>query len=75
MKERPSSAEPFSDAVDATIAGILEDPHRYAIVERQSRRALVSGFQYAIYYRVGEGTVVILSCTHFRRHPRRRRIE
>lgn len=69
-KENPRIGERFADAVDATIASLLENPFQYAIVKRQTRRARVAGFPYGIFYRIAEDHVVVTACTHFSRHPR-----
>lgn len=69
-KENARLGEAFADAVDATVAAVLENPYLYAIVKRQSRRARVKGFRHGIYYRIAEDHVVITACTHFRRHPK-----
>ncbi len=70
-KQNPRAGEAFADAVDATVATVLENPYLHAIVKRQSRRARVAGFPYGIFYRIGDDHVVVTACTHFRRHPRR----
>jgi toxin ParE1/3/4 len=69
-KQNPRLGEVFADAVDGTVAAVLENPYLYAIVKRQSRRARVTGFRHGIYYRIADNHVVITACTHFRRHPR-----
>ncbi len=60
----------FSDAVDAAVEVIRENPYLYAVVKRQTRRALVSGFPYGLYYRIAEDCIVVSACTHHSRHPR-----
>jgi plasmid stabilization system protein ParE len=69
-KQNPQLGEVFADAVDSTVAAVLENPYLYAIVKRQSRRARVTGFRDGSYYRIADDHVVITACTHFRRHPR-----
>jgi plasmid stabilization system protein ParE len=74
-KDNPALGKVFSDAVDAAITGIVANPHLYAIVTRQTRRAPVPGFPYGVYYRIGHDHLIVTSCTHYRRNPRHWRAE
>jgi plasmid stabilization system protein ParE len=51
--------------------GIAEHPLRYPVIRRNTRRALLRRFPYAIYYRVYGDVIVVVACMHGRRDPRR----
>jgi toxin ParE1/3/4 len=60
----------FLDALDATIVRIVRHPLAFAPGERGLRRALVSRFPYAIYFRIYPEAVVVVGVLHAKRHPR-----
>jgi toxin ParE1/3/4 len=60
----------FRDALDATVARVLRHPFANAAGERGLRRALVSRFPYAVYFRAYPEAIVIVGVLHGRRHPR-----
>lgn len=61
----------FLAAADALINGIAEHPLRYPVIRRNTRRALLSRFPYAVYFRIYEEVVVVVACMHGRRNPGR----
>jgi plasmid stabilization system protein ParE len=63
----------FIRAVDAVLASIVREPEAYPVVYRQSRRALLRRFPYAVYFLADAEQVEVAACLHFRRHPRRLR--
>jgi toxin ParE1/3/4 len=60
----------FRDALDATIARALRHPLVYAAGDRGLRRALVSRFPYAVYFRIYPDALVVVGVMHGRRHPK-----
>jgi plasmid stabilization system protein ParE len=60
----------FGQALDALVARIADNPLVYQSVHRETRRAVLSRFPYAIYFRVLEDQIVVLAI-HGRQHPRR----
>jgi plasmid stabilization system protein ParE len=60
----------FRDALDATVGRILRHPLAYAAGDRGLRRALVSRFPYAVYFRMYPDAIVIVGVMHGRRHPK-----
>jgi len=60
----------FGAEVDAVISRIIEHPLAYAPVRGETRRAVLSRFPYAIYFRVTRETIVVLA-VHGRQHPAR----
>jgi plasmid stabilization system protein ParE len=69
--QRPGLGEEFLIAVDAAKNRIANDPVKFPVIHRETRRVLLRRFPYGLYYRVLEDTVVIVACMHGRRDPRR----
>lgn len=59
----------FRVAVDRTIDFIREYPEQYQVVYRQTRRALVHGYPYALFYTVDQQQIVVIACLHMARDP------
>lgn len=57
-------------ALDATIARVLRHPLAYAAGDRGLRRALVSRFPNAVYFRIYPDALVVVGVMHGRRHPK-----
>ena len=60
----------FRDATDKAIDSIREHPEQYQIVYHQTRRALVDGYPYALFYAVTQTQVIVVSCFHTARDPK-----
>ena len=69
--QRAGLGAEFLSAAQALIDPIAENPHKHPVVGRNTRRALLRRFPYAIYYRVYDEIVVVVACMHGRRDPRR----
>lgn len=59
----------YRDALDATIIRILRYPVAFEPGERGLRRALVSRFPHALYFRVYPEAVVVVGVLHAQRRP------
>jgi plasmid stabilization system protein ParE len=70
-RQRPGLGHDFLAAAQALIDAIAEHPVRYPVVRRDTRRALIRRFPYAIYYRIHDDVVVVVACMHGRRSPTR----
>jgi plasmid stabilization system protein ParE len=69
--QRPGLGREFLAAADALISTLAQHPLRYPIVRRNTRRALMRRFPYAMYFRVYDEVIVVVACMHGRRNPRR----
>ena len=69
--QRAGLGAEFLSAARALIDVIAENPFKHPVVRRNTRRALLRRFPYAIYYRVYDEVVVVVACMHGRRNPRR----
>jgi len=68
--QRPGLGEEFLAAVDASLDTLEHFPEIFARVHGEVRRAIVSRFQYAVFYRVESKRVVVLSVLHTARDPK-----
>jgi plasmid stabilization system protein ParE len=69
--QRPGLGHEFLAAADALIAAIAEHPLSFPVIRRNTRRALMRRFPYAMYFRIYDEVVVVVACMHGRRNPRR----
>jgi plasmid stabilization system protein ParE len=70
-RQRAGLGEEFLAAVQATLDRITAHPTMYAVIHRDTRRALLERFPYGIFYRVYDDVIVAVACMHGRRDPRR----
>jgi len=70
--QRLGSDSEFLAMLRSTRDRILEHPEAYPVPHRDTRRALLlERFPYGLFYRIYGDTIVIVSCMHARRDPRR----
>jgi plasmid stabilization system protein ParE len=62
--------EQFVAAVNSSFDAVERYPEMFATVHREVRRALVSRFPYAVFYRVETRRIVVLAILHTARDPR-----
>jgi plasmid stabilization system protein ParE len=60
----------FAQEVDSLIARIVGNPVAFPRVHNETRRAVLSRFPYAIYFRTSQDAVVVLA-VHGRQQPSR----
>jgi plasmid stabilization system protein ParE len=65
----PGLGVQLRDEADRTAAKILQAPRQWRIIETDIRRALMTRFPFAVYYRVFPDHVQILAVKHHQRHP------
>jgi plasmid stabilization system protein ParE len=68
--QRAGLGEEFLAAVDATFDAIERIPEMFRRVHGEVRRANVSRFPYAVYYRIDPKSVVVLTVLHTARDPK-----
>jgi len=68
--QRAGLGEEFLGAVDASFDAIEQFPEMFARVHGEVRRAVVSRFPYAVFYRVEPKRVVVLAVLHMARDPK-----
>jgi plasmid stabilization system protein ParE len=65
------ASERFLQAVKRSLLLIAENPLQYQTVFGRYRKAMVRPFPYALIYTTTDTEIVVVACTHGRRHPRR----
>lgn len=60
----------FGLAVETLLARIVDNPLLFQCVHSETRRAILSRFPYAIYFRITESQIVVLA-VHGRQHQSR----
>ncbi len=60
----------FGTEVDEVVARIVANPFAFQRARGETRRAILSGFPYAIYFRATDDEIVVLA-VHGRRDPAR----
>jgi toxin ParE1/3/4 len=68
-RAREGLGEEFLVEVRAAIDTVLTAPQAYAVLHRQTRRALVARFPYGLFYRLVGDVVVFVACMHTHRDP------
>lgn len=71
QKQRTSLGHDFLDEVLSTFQSIVERPLTYPVMYRNTRRALLRRFPFAVYFRVEQRAIVVTAVLHGSRHPRR----
>lgn len=59
----------FLDEVQLTLEAIGETPLSFPSVHRETHRALVSRFPFAIFYRLKDSNIIVVAIMHGSRHP------
>jgi plasmid stabilization system protein ParE len=67
-EQSPLTATRFCRTVDEKLQLLRENPFQYQRVIGQARRALLRDFPQAPFYIATDDEIVIVACTHGRRH-------
>jgi len=66
---RSDLANDFASAIDRAFEAITDNPLGYGVTQSDIRAAPVSGFPYAVYYRVLRNRIRIVAIHHTSRDP------
>ena len=69
--QRTGLGEEFLAEVNRELERIGEMPELYAVLRRDTRRAMLSRFLYSLLYRLVGEEVIVVACFHGKRDPRR----
>jgi plasmid stabilization system protein ParE len=69
--QRPGLGDELLDEIQATLQRIEARPRLHAVVHRDTRRALLHRFPYAVFFRDMADVIVVVACFHVKRDPRR----
>ena len=67
---RAGLGKEFAQAVDEIVSRIVENPLAYQGAYKETRRAVLSRFPYAVYYRLA-GQDIVVQAVHGRQHQSR----
>lgn len=67
---RAGLGDAFGAEVDAAVARIIEHPLAFPRVRGETRRAVLTRFPYALYFRITDDSIVVLA-VHGRQDPLR----
>lgn len=70
-QQRDGLGHDFLDEALSAFQSIAEQPLTYPVVRRNTRRALIPRFPFAIYFRVESSHILVIAVMHGSRHPRR----
>ncbi|WP_129781446.1 type II toxin-antitoxin system RelE/ParE family toxin [Peristeroidobacter soli] len=70
-RQRRGLGQEFLDQAMAVFNAIADRPLLYPLVRRNTRRALMARFPFAVYFRVEPDDIVVVAVMHGSRHPRR----
>ena len=68
-RESPDLRFQFEDALESALKHVLLNPHAWQLVEDDTRRILLKGFPYFVYYIVEQDVVAVVAVVHTKRHP------
>ena len=68
-QSQPGLGVEFVEEVYAAIARILQYPHAWSALSKNSRRCLVSRFPYGVIYQIKSRTLRIVAVAHLHRRP------
>ena len=69
-QRNPAASAGFLRAVNRALVLIADHPEQYQIVYRKARRAILDGFPYALFYKVTDREIIIVSCFHNSRNQK-----
>jgi len=70
-EQSPTTADRFVGAVRKSLLLIAQNPFQYQLAFGRYRRAVARPFPYVLVFGITETEIVVVACTHGRRHPRR----
>ena len=70
-RQRSGLGDEFLTALRAAVNVVSNDPERFPVINRDTRRILLGRFPYGVFYRIYGDVVVVVGCMHVRRNPRR----
>ena len=69
--QRSGLGNEFEAEVERVVVAMAQSPLLFPRISGDTRRALVRRFPYGLFFHCLPGEVVVLSCFHLRRRPRR----
>ena len=69
--QRSGLGDDFREALRFALNEIAENPQRYPVIHRGTRRALLKRFPYGVFYREFPRAIIVVACMRGRRNPKR----
>jgi len=69
-QRNPAARAEFVRSITKALRSITDNPEQYQVVYRTTRRVLVEGFPYALFYVIRGQNIHVISCFHTSRNPR-----
>jgi plasmid stabilization system protein ParE len=69
-RQRSGLGDELLRTLQLSVDEVAANPEAFPIVHRDTRRALVRRFPYALFYRVVGDQIVVIACFHAKRNPR-----
>ena len=69
-EQRMGLGDEFLSSMGSLVEQIRDNPLRYPVVYRDTRRALLRRFPYGLYYRLAGNLILVIACMHGSRNPR-----
>jgi plasmid stabilization system protein ParE len=63
------AASAFLRGLSAAVQRVRSAPDRYPVAEAGTRRVLLEGFPFTVYYRVHQNTATVVAVAHQKRRP------
>lgn len=70
-RQRPGLGEAFLLDVERATESVRESPSRFRVIHRETRRVLLRGFPYGLFFRAFDDRIVVVACMHASRDPLR----
>jgi hypothetical protein len=67
--EKPGLGEEFNAQVEYGIQEVVEHPHRWPIIARNTRRYRLKRFPYGLVYKIRRNRILFLAVMHLKRRP------
>ena len=61
----------FLEIVEQALSGVEENPLRFPVVHRDTRRALLKRFPYGVFFRIRSDRIRVIAVIHLSRNPDR----
>ncbi len=69
-EQRKGLGHEFLDEILASLSSISNAPLMFPVLHRETRRALIRRFPFAVYFRIEPTAIVVLAVMHGSRDPR-----
>ena len=69
-KQRDGLGNQFLNEILDMCDKIADNPNGFPVMHRETRRAVIRRFPFAIYYRIAQESIIVIAVMHGSRHPK-----